>query len=152
MKVPLSWLRELVAIDVPIPELRQRLTMAGLEVEDVVRVGAEWRDVTIGRVVDLSPHPRREALTVAQVDLGSGAATVVTGAANLHVGDVVPHVAPGGRLPSGDVGARDFAGIQSEGMVCSGDELDISPDRDGIYVLEPDAPIGAALAEFIDET
>jgi len=111
MKVPLSWLRELVELDMPLPELRQRLTMAGLEVEDVHQVGGEWQDITIGRIVELEPHPRRESLNVARVDLGGRIATVVTGAPNLHVGDVVPHVAPGGRLPSGSVGARDFGGI-----------------------------------------
>src|SRR5689334_19309970 len=100
-------------------ELRRRLTMAGLEVEEVHRVGQDWRDVRVGRIVDLQAHPRREALQVAEVDLGDGRITVVTGATNLKQGDIVPHVAAGGRLPGGEVGRRDFAGIASEGMVCS---------------------------------
>jgi phenylalanyl-tRNA synthetase beta chain len=152
VKVPLSWLRELVEIEVPVPELRRRLTMAGLEVEDVQQVGQGWRDVRIGRVLDLQAHPRREALQVAEVDLGDRRITVVTGATNLKVGDVVPHVAPGGRLPGGEVGKRDFGGIASEGMVCSGDELDISPDKDGIYVFEAEAPIGEPLESYLNET
>ena len=152
MKVPLSWLRELVELDTPLPELRQRLTMAGLEVEDVHQVGSDWQDVTIGRIVELEPHPRRETLNVARVDLGGRTATVVTGAPNLHVGDIVPHVAPGGRLPAGPVGAREFGGITSEGMVCSGDELHISPDKDGIYIFEPEAPVGQPLEDFLSET
>src|SRR3984893_16565944 len=152
MKVPLSWLRELVELDTPLPELRHRLTMAGLEVEDVQQVGSDWQGVTIGRIVELFPHPRRETLHVARVDLGTRSATVVTGAPNLHVGDIVPHVAPGGHLPGGAVGAREFGGITSEGMVCSGDELHISPDKDGIYIFEPDAPVGLSLAEYLAET
>jgi phenylalanyl-tRNA synthetase beta chain len=151
MKVPLSWLRELVQIDVPLHELRDRLTMAGLEVEDVYEVGSDWRNVTIGRIVELEAHPRRDALKVARVDLGGRTVTVVTGATNLKVGDVVPHVAPGGRLPSGDVGSREFGGITSEGMVCSGDELSISPDKSGIYVFEPEAPIGQTVEDFLSE-
>lgn len=151
MKVPLSWLRELVELDVPLPELRRRLTMAGLEVEDVHQVGTDWREVTIGRIVELERHPRRDTLNVARVDLGGRTTTVVTGAPNLHVGDVVPHVAPGGRLPSGSVGARDFGGITSEGMVCSGEELQISPDKDGIYIFEPDAPVGQRLEDYLAE-
>ncbi len=151
MKVPVSWLRELVEIDVPLLELRQRLTMAGLEVEELHEVGRDWRGVRLGRIVDLQPHPRREALHVAEVELGDQRVTVVTGAPNLTVGDVVPHVAAGGRLPGGDVGRRDFAGIASEGMVCSGDELDISPDKDGIYIFEPGAPVGEPLANYLDE-
>jgi phenylalanyl-tRNA synthetase beta chain len=151
MKVPLSWLRELVQIEVPVAELRHRLTMAGLEVEDVHTVGSDWRDVTICRVLELEPHPRRDTLSVARVDLGGRTATVVTGAPNLHVGDRVPHVAVGGRLPSGDVGSREFGGITSEGMVCSGEELRISPDKNGIYVFEPEAPVGQRLEDFLNE-
>jgi phenylalanyl-tRNA synthetase beta chain len=151
VKVPLSWLRELIEIDAPVAELRRRLTIAGLEVEEVHAVGSNWRDVTIGRIVDLRPHPRREALSVAEVDLGGRRVTVVTGAPNLHVGDIVPHVAAGGRLPAGEVGRRDFAGIASEGMVCSGDELDISPDKDRIYVFESEAPIGKPLEDYVNE-
>ncbi len=151
MKVPVSWLRELVEIDVPLVELRQRLTMAGLEVEELHHVGREWRGVRLGRIVDLQPHPRRDALHVAEVDLGDQRVTVVTGAPNLRVGDVVPHVAAGGRLPGGDVSRRDFAGAASEGMVCSGDELDISPDKEGIYVFENEAPIGQSLEEYLNE-
>ena len=152
MKVPLSWLHELVEFDAPISELRERLTLAGLEVEDVHQVGSDWRDVTIGRIVDLQAHPRREALKVAEVDLGGRPVTVVTAAPNLKVGDVVPHVAPGGRLPAGEVGRREFGGIASEGMVLSGDELDISPDKEGIYVFEQDAPVGEQVETYLDET
>jgi phenylalanyl-tRNA synthetase beta chain len=151
MKVPLSWLRELVETDVPLPELRQRLTMAGLEVEEVHQVGQDWRGVTLGRVVDLQTHPRRDALKVAAVDLGDRRITVVTGATNLKPGDVVAHVAAGGRLPAGEVGRRDFGGIASEGMVCSGDELDISPDKDTIYVFESEAPVGTPLDAYLRE-
>src|SRR5438270_7516454 len=102
MKVPLSWLRELVEIDMPVSELARRLTMAGLEVEDVHQVGSDWRSVSIGKVVSLERHPRREHLNVAEVDLGGRTVTVVSGAPNLFVGAVVPYVAPGGRLPIGD--------------------------------------------------
>ncbi len=151
MKVPLSWLRELVEIDVPLPELRRRLTMAGLEVEDVQVVGSDWRNVTIGRIVELQPHPHRDTLNVARVDLGERSVTVVTGAPNLEVGHVVPYVAAGGQLPSGHVSRREFGGITSEGMVCSGDELGISPDKSGIYVFEPDAPVGQPVEDFLHE-
>ncbi|MBV9578076.1 MAG: phenylalanine--tRNA ligase subunit beta [Chloroflexi bacterium] len=151
MKVPLSWLRELVDIDVPLAELRQRLTMAGLEVEELHEVGSDWHAVTLGRVVDLQPHPGRDGLHVAEVDLGGRRVTVVTAAPNLTVGDIVPHVDVGGRLPSGEVGRRAFAGITSEGMVCSGDELDISPDKEGIYLFEEDAPVGQPLRDYLSE-
>jgi phenylalanyl-tRNA synthetase beta chain len=151
MKVPLSWLRELVDIELPVTDLARRLTMAGFEVEEVHSVGSHWRDVTIARVVELEPHPRNAAWNVARLDLGGRSATIVSGAPNLQVGQVVPYVAPGGRLPSGQVGAKTLGGVVSEGMACSGDELDISPDREGIYVLEPEAPVGLDLAKYLDE-
>jgi phenylalanyl-tRNA synthetase beta chain len=152
MRVPLSWLRQLVDVSVPVPELARRLTMAGLEVEDVHHVGFDWQDVTIARVIELGRHPRRELLNVATVDLGGRTANVVSGAPNLYVGAVVPYVAPGGQLPIGAVGHKDLGGIRSEGMVCSGDELQISPDRDGIYIFEADAPVGTPVAEYLNET
>src|SRR6266542_2314487 len=143
-------MRELVDVTVPMSELARRLTMAGLEVEEVHRVGADWRSVHIARVVDLRRHPRRE-LNVATLDLGGRSTTVVTGAPNLYVGALVPHVAGGGHIAMGDVGSRDFAGVRGDGMVLSGDELDISPDKDGIYVFEADAPVGYPVAGFLDE-
>lgn len=151
MKVPLSWLRELVELEVPLPDMRRRFTMAGLEVEDVQVIGHDWSAVTVGRVVDLDIHPRRSGLTVARIDLADRTATVVTGATNLRVGDIVAHVAPGGQVAGGEIGRRAFAGIESEGMVLSGDEIGISPDHDGIYVLEPDAPVGKPLADYLSE-
>ncbi len=152
MKLPLSWLRECVDLDLPVQQLAHRLTMAGLEVEEIHRVGSAWRNVQVARVADLQRHPRADTLHVATLDLGGRTATVVTAASNLFVGAVVPHVAPGGRLPTGEVGTRTFMGITSEGMVCSGDELDIAPDRDGIYLFEDSAAIGAPLEEYLDET
>lgn len=151
MKVPLSWLREFVDLDVPLAEVRRRFTMAGLEVEDVQQIGTDWQSVRLGRVTDLDTHPRRDGLTIARLDLADGSATVVTGATNLRVGDVVAHVAPGGRIAAGEIGRRSFAGIESEGMVLSGDEMGISSDHDGIYVFESDAPVGAALSDYLSE-
>ncbi|MBV9174855.1 MAG: phenylalanine--tRNA ligase subunit beta, partial [Chloroflexi bacterium] len=151
MRVPVSWLRELVEFDAPVPEVARRLTMAGLEVEGIEVVGSNWSDVSIARVVELEPHPRLGNLNVARIDRGDRTTTVVTAAPNLFVGAVVPHVAPGGRLPGGAVGRREFSWIASEGMVCSGDELDISPDKDGIYIFEDSAPLGEPVERFLDE-
>lgn len=151
MKVPLSWLREFVAVELPLPDLAQRLTMAGLEVESIEVLGADWRDVAIARVTDVERHPRADTLHVARLDRGGREVTVVTAAQNLQVGALVPHVGPGGRLPAGEIGTRAFQGITSEGMLCSGSELAIAPDRDGIYELEASAPVGQQLAEYLAE-
>ncbi|MBI2756437.1 MAG: phenylalanine--tRNA ligase subunit beta [Chloroflexi bacterium] len=153
MKAPLSWLREFVDLDpaLPLKDLRHRLTMAGLEVEDVRVVGSDWRDVFVARIVDLQKHPKSETLWVATLDAGGRAATVVSGAPNLRVGAVVPWVVPGGRLPKMEIGERNLVGIASQGMLCSGDELDISTDRDGIYLLEDGAQPGARLEDVVGD-
>ena len=156
MKVPLSWLRELVDITLPIDELAHRLTMAGTEVEDVVRVGADWDQVFIAEVIELERHPDADDLYVARLDVGvRGLATVVTGATNLRVGARVPLVRPGGRLPGGrSIEARVLRGVRSEGMVCSGDELGLSTDRSGIYLLDGEAEgdLGRPLDDVLGDT
>jgi phenylalanyl-tRNA synthetase beta chain len=152
MRVPLSWLREYVAVELPVAELAHRLTMAGVEVGSWETVGEDWRNVLVGRIAELSRHARNPAWNVASVDLGGRTTTLVTTATNLQVGDVVPVVQPGGALPGGmAVEAKTFDGVTSEGMLCSGYELGVDDDRGGIYVLEPEAPLGADLASYLDD-
>ncbi len=151
MRVPLSWLREYVAVELPVEELARRLTMAGVEVSSIERVGAAWQRVVIGRIDDLLPHPRNPAWWLAQVDSGERRVTVVTAATNVRPGDHVPVALAGGALPTGPVEARAFDGVVSEGMLCSGAELGLSDDRGGIYILEPTAPVGMALADYLGD-
>src|SRR5712692_6209865 len=106
MRVPLSWLREYVAVDLSVAELVHRLSMAGVYVDRVEPVGEDWRRVVIGRVDDLAPHPHNAGWSLAQVDLADRRATLVTAATNLKVGDRVPVVLAGGALPGGAVDAR----------------------------------------------
>jgi phenylalanyl-tRNA synthetase beta chain len=154
MKVPLSWLSELVDLTLPLDELVHRLNMSGTEVEDVVEVGKEWEGVAVATVVALDPHPNADSLYVAKLDVGSqGVATVVTGATNLYVGAQVPYIRPGGRLPGGrTVEAVTLRGIASAGMVCSADELGLSPDRTGIYVLDEKVENGTDLRTLFSDT
>lgn len=157
MKVPLSWLQELVDLTLTLEELVHRLNMSGTEVENVIQVGADWEEVYVARVVELDRHPDADALYVARVDVGSqGLATVVTGAANLSVGARVPLVRPGGRLPGGrEIESETLRGVLSEGMLCSGDELGLSPDRSGIYVLdgaEGELHVGRPLRDVLADT
>jgi phenylalanyl-tRNA synthetase beta chain len=151
MRVPLSWLREYVTVEVPVEDLAHRLTMAGVEVGAIERVGAAWEQVVVGRIETLEPHRGNPGLQVARVDIGGAARTLVTGATNLAAGDRVPVVLAGGALAAGPIGSRSFDGVESQGMLCSGAELGIAEDKAGIYVLEADAPVGAALADYLGE-
>jgi len=151
VRIPLSWLREYVMVEVPVEDLAHRLTMAGVEVGAVERLGAAWERVVVGRIESLEPHPSNPGLQVARVDVGEGTRRLVTGATNLAAGDRVPVVLEGGVLASGRIERRAFGGVASEGMLCSGAELGIAEDRSGIYVLEADAPVGALLADYLGD-
>lgn len=151
MRVALSWLREAVDLEVSAEELARRLTMAGLEVEAVEHVGGAWRNVWTARVQDLEKHPRADALWIARLDAGDTQGTVVTAAPNLHVGAIVPWIRAGGALIGREIGTRKFQGVESEGMLCSGDELGISPDKDGIYLMEDEMPLGQLVSEVLGD-
>src|SRR5581483_10882934 len=119
MKLLLSWMRELVDVELSPAALAHALTMAGNEVESWERVGADWERVVIAEIVELERIPGADTLWVTQVDAGDGRRTVVTGASNLRVGDRVPWVQPGGALPGGlRISERTFRGVRSEGMLC----------------------------------
>jgi phenylalanyl-tRNA synthetase beta chain len=159
VKVPLSWLREYVEVDLPPKELAHRLTMSGTEAESVEEIGAHWQRIVVARVTDLERHPGSDrGLWIAKVDRGDGESTIVTGAQNLFVGAVVPLVMAGGRLPPTRDNPRGMEikrvrmrGVESEGMLCAGDELQISDDHAGIYILDPSAPIGTDLRDYLGD-
>jgi phenylalanyl-tRNA synthetase beta chain len=154
MKVPLSWLRELVDITLPLDELVHRLNMSGTEVESVVEVGGDWEKIFVATVVGLEPHPNAEKLQVARLDVGKrGTEMVVTGATNLFVGAQVPYIVPGGQLSGGRrIEAATLRGVASAGMVCSADELGLAPDRTGIYILDVPVENGTDLKDLLADT
>src|SRR3972149_2975342 len=158
MKVPLSWLREYVTVDLSPPELVHRLTMAGTEVGSLETVGAGWDGIVVGRVTEVRPHPNADRLSLVTVDLGGTSETVVSCAPNLAVGMVVPFAPVGVTLIDGHTGERiqlraaTIRGVPSGGMVCSEKELGLSDDHSGILALDPQAPLGRPLREVLGET
>ncbi|MFQ5792009.1 MAG: phenylalanine--tRNA ligase subunit beta, partial [Acidobacteriota bacterium] len=89
MKVPLSWLQEYVEITLPVEDLTHRLTLAGIEVAAVHRIGADWdpERLVVAEVREVVPHPNADRLVLARVEDGSGnTITTVTGAPNIRVG------------------------------------------------------------------
>ncbi|MGE5554172.1 MAG: phenylalanine--tRNA ligase subunit beta [Betaproteobacteria bacterium] len=152
MQVPLFWLSELVD-DLPeVGRLAEGLTMSGLPVEGIETFGEGVRGVVAGRIVALEPLTGSEHLQVCRVEVGKAAlVTVVTGAPNVAVGQTVPVALPGAVLFGGQtIGAAEFRGIRSEGMLCSANELGISTmEGEGIMVLpepvEPGTDLGDRL-------
>ena len=160
MRVSLKWLREYVDVTLPAEEVARRLTMAGVEVAAIYRIGSSWDGIYVGQVAKLSRHPNADRLQLVEVDYGPGRTkTVVTGATNLRVGDKVPFATVGARLIDGHSAERrevvlkpaKLRGIVSEGMVCSEKELGLSDEHAGIMILDPEAKVGAALAEELGD-
>lgn len=158
MRVPLQWLADFVDIDLPVEDLAHRLTMAGIKVETIERIGEDWADVTVGEIIEMEPHPKsRKPLNVTKVDLRREIVTIVTGAQNIQVGDRVPVVPVGGMLPVGPEGVpiqierRPMVGITSHGMLASARELGISDEHEGIYILPSNVPVGASLRSVLGD-
>ncbi|CAN5882306.1 phenylalanine--tRNA ligase subunit beta [soil metagenome] len=160
MKFPLKWLQIFVDPGVPVEVLAHRLTMAGLEVEKIEHIGAEWDHVYVGSVLEVSRHPDADRLVLADVEAGEHRLTVVTGAPNIAAGQKVALALAGASLIDGhsDSGERrvlkptKMRGILSAGMVCSEKELGLSGEHEGILVLEDTAPVGAPLREWLGDT
>ncbi|MEK7352987.1 MAG: phenylalanine--tRNA ligase subunit beta [Chloroflexota bacterium] len=157
MKIPLSWLKEYVDISLPVAELAEKLTMAGLEVEGMQVIGGSWENVVIGQILAVNPHPNADRLTLPTIDLGTEQATVVCGAPNLRVGVKVAFARVGAQLIDAHTGKVDtikearIRGIASSGMLCSEKELGISDSHTGILILPDDAPLGAPLADYLGD-
>jgi phenylalanyl-tRNA synthetase beta chain len=163
MKAPLSWLNEFVAVEATLEETCRRLTMAGLEVEDVQSVLPTFSDVFVAKVVAIEPHPNADRLRLCEVDAGSvGHFKVVCGAPNARAGMTAALAKIGARLAGGVHGegtgrledaaplqAATIRGVQSEGMLCSELELGLSKEHEGILELDGDARAGEPLAAYL---
>jgi phenylalanyl-tRNA synthetase beta chain len=158
IRVPLSWLREYVDVNVDVDDLARMLHMSGTEVDKVERPW--WNDkIRVGRVQKLAKHPNADKLSLVTVDYGADAPrTVVTGATNLSEGDIVPYADEGAEVIDGHTGERTtlkaakMRGITSEGMVLSAKELGLGADHEGIHHLDKDLAVGALLRKVLGET
>jgi phenylalanyl-tRNA synthetase beta chain len=176
MRVPLSWLKEFVDITIPVEELAQRLTLFGLEVEHIERIGVEGSElpwdadkVFVCNILEVRQHPNADRLVLAEVDYGAGAPhTVVTGAPNLYdYRDKGPLQHPlkavfakeGSVLYDGHnegwvkvtLKGRPVRGVMSDAMLCSEKELGMSEEHDGILLLPDDAPTGMPLRDYLGD-
>jgi phenylalanyl-tRNA synthetase beta chain len=150
MRVPLSWLREFVDFALTPEQLAEQLTLLGMEVKGIERRGTDWANVVVGELLAVEKHPRADRLSLTRVTTGQGEPLeIVCGATNIAVGQRVPVALPGAVLP-GDrrIERTEKMGVVSNGMLCSGDELGLTADADGILILGPDTPLGARLADL----
>src|SRR5215475_6007278 len=151
MKFTLSWLREHLDTDHSLAELADKLTMIGLEVENLEDKATALAPYVIARVVEAKQHPNADRLRVCMVDTGSGdPIQVVCGAPNARTGMTGVFVPPGAFIPGKNMtlAVGTIRGVESRGMLVSEFELQISDDHDGIIDLPADAPIGKSFAQY----
>ena len=157
MKVPLSWLRQYVDVNIPPSELAHRLTMAGVEVGEVEERGG-WSEVYVGRVTAVQPHPNADRLKLCAVTTGTDEMEVVCGAPNVAEGQKICFARVGADLYNAHSGRREtlaaarIRGVESQGMICSELELGLGDDHSGIIVLPDDAPLGEPLSDYLGDT
>ena len=157
MKVPFSWLKEFVDIDVTAQELEEKLFSCGFEVEELIPLDAGISKVVVGKIVEMEKQEGTH-LTKCVVDCGDYGhdIRISTGAANMKLGDCVPAALDGSTLPGGiKIKARKMQGVESNGMLCSGAELglndDLFPGSEvyGLLILPEDSVPGTDIAPVV---
>ncbi|QVL55401.1 MAG: phenylalanine--tRNA ligase subunit beta [Simkaniaceae bacterium] len=156
MRVPLSWLKEFVELDLSEKALSDVLTLAGLEVDKVEATPFSFKGVVVAEVKETAPHPNADKLTVAQVFDGSETVQVVCGDPKCAAGMKVALATVGATLE--DEGGKSFKikrsklrDVESFGMLCAGSELGLSEDDSGILSLGKDAPLGVEISELFGD-
>ena len=151
MKLTLAWLKQHLDTDRPLPEIAEKLTMIGLEVERIEDKGKLLAPFVIARVTEAKQHPNADRLRVCMVDTGSGdPIQVVCGAPNARTGMKGVFVPPGAFIPGKDMTLQvgTIRGVESRGMLVSEFELQLSDNHEGIIELPDDAPVGASYAQW----
>ncbi len=153
-----SWLRQYVNPSLDSEALGHAMTMAGLEVEEQHSVAPAFTKVIVAQILSAEQHPDADRLRVCKVDAGTGQELqIVCGAPNARVGIKIPCALVGAELPPAEAGAKPFMikvgklrGVESQGMLCSGRELGLGDDHEGILELPADAPVGKDIRAYLD--
>ncbi len=151
MLLSLSWLKEFTPYEGSVDELAHRLTMVGLEVEEIRQPFKHLSGIVVGHVLEKRSHPDADKLSLCKVDTGSGGPlSIVCGAPNVATGQKVVVAPVGIELPGGLVIKKSkIRGQVSQGMICSEAELELGSDSAGIMVLDDDVAVGAGIIQAL---
>ena len=151
MLISLNWLKQYIDLDgIEINEMENSLTMIGQEVEKIEIAGSNLENVVTAKIIEKEMHPDSDHLTVCKVDNGKEILQIVCGATNHKTGDKVALAQVGARLKEDfTIKKGKIRGEESNGMLCSEDELGIGSDKDGIIILPEDAPVGVPFKDYL---
>ncbi|SPE60892.1 Phenylalanine--tRNA ligase beta subunit [Verrucomicrobia bacterium] len=155
MKVTLNWLKQYVDYDGSAEELAERLTMLGIEVEGMQKLGGDFPGIVVAQVVSCNQHPNADKLSVCRVSDGRSERQIVCGAHNFKVGDKVPLILPGHSLPAAagqapmTIKVGKIRGVESHGMMCSPQELGLGDLVEGLLILREDAQVGQPFSQYL---
>ncbi len=156
MKVSLNWIKDFVEINDTPQNIADKLTLAGMEVEEIIYQDRFIDHVRVGRIREIKQHPNADKLTVCRVDIGEEDVQIITSATNIRENDLVPVSLPGAHLANGiEIKKSQMRGVDSDGMFCSGEELGIGDDIyegasiNGILVFREDIKEGTMVADVL---
>ena len=151
MLISLNWLKQYIDLEgKEVGELEKALTMIGQEVEKIEIKGDNLDNVVVGHLIEVKKHPNADSLTLCKVDNGKEILQIVCGATNHKTGDKAALAQVGAKLREDfTIKKGKIRGEESNGMLCSEDELGIGSDKDGIIILPEDAPVGTPLKEYL---
>lgn len=157
MKISYNWLKQYLDFDLTPEETDEKLTLLGLEVEEVETIGSDFENFVVGEVKEVRPHPNADKLVLCDVDLGDETVQIACGAPNVAVNQKVPVAKVGATMPlpmkDGSyltIKKAKLRGETSNGMICSESELGLSDDHSGIMVMDESLEIGTPLKEALD--
>lgn len=152
MRLSIRWLKQYLHTDLPMDQLIETITMAGLEVEEVVDLGMKSGRIVVAKVLEVQPHPNADKLRICRVDAGGPEPlTIVCGAPNVEADTLYPCALEGAVLPGGmEIKRSKIRGQVSEGMLCSAQELGLGTDHSGIMPLAESYTVGEPF-DFIIE-
>ncbi|HAM88709.1 MAG: Phenylalanine-tRNA ligase beta subunit [Candidatus Falkowbacteria bacterium GW2011_GWC2_38_22] len=152
MYLSLNWLKDYIDLPKSITpdELGNRLTLSTVEIDSVEKQEEKFKNIMVGKILEVKAHPNAERLRLARVDIGAKEEWIVCGAPNIEAGQMVPVALVGAVLPSGvEIKQAEIRGIKSCGMLCAPDEIGLGEDHNGIMILEKGAKVGQKLAEYL---
>lgn len=153
MYLSFSWLKDFVDIprSLSAEDLGLKLTMHTVEVDDVMKQTDRFKNVVVGKILEINKHPNADRLQLVKVDIGSEELSIVCGAPNIKAGQLVPVALVGATLPNGmEIKSTEVRGVPSNGMLCAEDEIGLGNDHSGILILDKKAKIGKNLADFLE--